>query len=82
MFGHCGNWFGYNVMNGWGGIGMMIFWVILIIAIIYLFSRNRTMVSTPYSNSNALNILQERYANGEISDEEFEIKKKALNKSK
>lgn len=78
MFGNCGSWFGYNTMNGWGGIGMMIFWVVLIITIVYLFSRNRTMITTSHSSSNALNILQERYAKGEISDEEYQNKKKAL----
>ncbi|WP_207655697.1 SHOCT domain-containing protein [Vallitalea okinawensis] len=82
MFGQCGNWFGYNAMNGWGGIGMMIFWVIIIIALIYFFSKNRTTISAPYSESNALSILQERYARGEISDEEYETKKKALSKSR
>ena len=68
---------------GFGGIGMILFWVILI-AIVVLVVRGIT------ANGNAgttapsppaqtpLEILQTRYAKGEISKEEYEEAKHAL----
>lgn len=64
---------------GWGGmgLGMLLFWGLLIAAIAvladsFLGSRKRG------ANRSALDILKERYARGEIGREEFEQKKRDL----
>ncbi len=66
--------------NGFGGGWMMIFWVILTIAIVLgLFQMFRTTAqSNNAKQESALELLKRRYANGEISKEEFEEKKKDL----
>jgi len=66
--------------NGFGGSGMMIFWWLLIIVIVYgLFQFFRTRQK---SNSNkqesALDVLEKRYAKGEITKSEFEEKRKDI----
>ncbi|NWG01286.1 MAG: SHOCT domain-containing protein [Syntrophaceae bacterium] len=68
---------------GWFGLIMMgIFWVLIIVAIIFLV---RWLVVSSRSGSHgqeteetALEILKKRYARGEINKEEFEEKKKDL----
>jgi putative membrane protein len=64
---------------GWGsmGLGMLLFWGLLIAAIAvladsWLSSRKRG------TSRSALDILKERYARGEIGREEFEQKKRDL----
>ena len=65
-------------MMGWfgGGIMMIVFWGLFVAFIVWVVrevgGRNHR------SNSNALDILKERYAKGEINKEEFEAKKKDL----
>jgi putative membrane protein len=68
---------------GWFGmIAMLVFWVLVIVAIVYLIrwlavsSRAGGREGRPeYS---ALEILKKRYARGEIDKEEFEEKRKVL----
>jgi len=74
-----GGW-GGNMM-GWfgGGIMMVAFWVLIIAFIFWIVREVSGKNSNSKSNSNALDILKERYAKGEISKEEFEAKKKDLN---
>ena len=65
----------------WGGVGMMammfLFWVMFIVGIIvairWLVGKGRER--TPDS---ALEILRQRYARGEINEEEFESRRKNL----
>jgi len=78
---------GPGMMGGWsmgwfGGIFMMIFWVLVLVGLIFLIkwlvqSTNRVK-SDAGSGSSALEILKERYARGEIDLVEFEEKKKVL----
>jgi putative membrane protein len=60
-----------------GGLMMLFFWALIIIGII---SAMRFFVSQSHnsSDSNALDILKERYAKGEIDKDEFESKKKDI----
>ena len=63
----------YGMMNnlGWGGMIMGMFgFILLVVALVYLFSSNSRNQGLPLSNS-ALNIAKERYARGEITHEEF-----------
>lgn len=73
-------------MDGWGmgfgGIGMILFWAPVIIGVVVL---ARWLVSGPSGGGSsrektALDILKERYARGEIEREEFERKKRDLNR--
>ncbi len=63
---------GYNMM-GWfgGGFGMLIFWVVLILFIIWI---TKGFGNDKNSTDPALEILKQRYAKGEISKDEFEEK--------
>lgn len=80
MYGLYNNYGGWGIGNimGWfgGGIMMIIFWVLLV-ALIVLAVRGVNNKNSS-SNSNALEILKERYAKGEIDKKEFEEKKKDI----
>ena len=77
------NW-GYSYMmglpyGGWGGL-MMILWWGLVIAVVVMIAKwlmNQTE-KPPHSGNNALDILKERYAKGEISQQEFTDKKRDI----
>ena len=64
---------------GFGGGFMWLFWILLIVAIVWVVKE-----STGGSNNSsetqksALDILKERYAKGEIDQQEFEQKKRDL----
>lgn len=73
------HWNGY----GWGmGVGgwllMILFWVLIILAVIYI---ARAVSNGRQKEETALDILKKRYAKGEISKEEFEKMKDDLEKS-
>jgi len=75
-------------MHGFDGFGggwmMILWWVLIIVAIISLvrwgisFSAVRRGQSQQSKSKNALEILKERYARGEIDKDEYERKKKDL----
>jgi len=64
---------------GFGGIFMVIFWIVVVIGIVFLI---RWLVQSTRgragSAESALEILKRRYAKGEIEKKEFEQKKKDL----
>ncbi len=65
---------------GFGMIGMVLFWVLIILGIVVLVRRaggSPASSGTPASKS-ALDMLTERYARGEIEKQEFEEKKRDL----
>ncbi|MDD2753807.1 MAG: SHOCT domain-containing protein [Candidatus Portnoybacteria bacterium] len=83
--------YGYlnNCMTGfgYGGFGMVlaVIWWVIIIALIILLARwllgdSRHRKIWRPGEKNAIEILEERYAKGEIDKEEFETKKKNLDK--
>lgn len=76
MWGHMGDY-------GWGGgmgLGMLLFWGLLIVGIVMLMrsSRGSGACGKREREKSALDILKERYAKGEIEREEFEQKKADL----
>ncbi len=68
------------MMSPWGWIFMLIFWVLVIVALVYgirwLAGRNRA--EGDGAGRAPLDTLKERYARGEITREEFEQMKKDL----
>ena len=75
-------------MMGWGPtgwfapLGMILFWVLMILVIVLLIRRIRTSKGsgreTELVAESALEILKKRYARGEINKEEYSEKKKDL----
>ena len=77
MWGHM-NDYGW----GWGGmgLGMLLFWVLLIAGFVMLVrcSRGSGTCGKGERGKSALDLLKERYARGEIGQEEFKQKKRDL----
>jgi putative membrane protein len=79
---------GWGMMGGWGGYGYgvihMVVWVIILIAIIALavwLARSLItpgMHHVPPRRSSGLDVLEERYARGEIDRDEYLQKKKDI----
>jgi putative membrane protein len=71
------HWDEYGI--GWG-TSMLLFWVLLVAAIVMLskFIWSSSIFSGRIREKNALDILRERYARGEIESEEFMQKKRHL----
>lgn len=69
--------FGFGNM-AFGGVWMLLFWGLIILGIVWLvrFLASSNKASDP--NTTPLSILKERYAKGEIKQEEFEKMKKTL----
>lgn len=64
------------------GMGFMWIWTIIFIVIIlagvYFFSSGFKQESTPKTSTSSLEILKQRYAKGEITEEEFRKMKKEI----
>ena len=79
---------GPGMMGGWGmgwfgGIFMLVFWVLVIVGLIFLIkwliqSTKGESGGKLSNSSRAIDILKERYARCEIDKHEFEEKKKDL----
>ena len=79
--------FGYGFMGGFGWIFMVVFWGLVVWAIVSLVRGNFGNGhgcghdhgdGTHEKDKSPLEILKERYAKGEIDKKEFEEKKKDL----
>ncbi len=77
--------FGFGMMNGFGfgGIFMILFWVVIIGLGVWLISRlvSRTSGQPPANlppAESALDILKKRYARGEITKEQFDAMRRDL----
>lgn len=76
----------YGFGHAGGGFIGIIFWIIVIVAVIAVFrmlmdSRSNNMDSRSNSGNaskSALDILNERYARGEINQQEYEQKKRDI----
>ncbi len=68
----------WGMMSGGYGIGMLLFWVIVIVGIGLFVAWLSRQQNVGIKSKSALDILKERYAKGEINKEEFETKRKDL----
>lgn len=70
--------YGYNMMGGWHG--MMIIPIILIAVVIFVVYKQglNNKFKDIGTRDNALDILNERFARGEINEEEYNNKKNIL----
>lgn len=68
---------GFGMMGGFGLIPLLLIGII-IYAVIKLSHNGNKYYNNRLNNNDALDILNQRYANGEISDEEYSRKKKML----
>lgn len=66
-------WGDFGGHSGWMGLGLL-FWILVIAAFVIALRGHRC----GRRRKVALDILKERYARGEISDEEFQHKRKEL----
>jgi putative membrane protein len=64
---------------GFGPLPMLLFWVLIIVALVALGKSIFERSGDRPRDKTALDILKERYARGEIGKEEFEHKKRDLN---
>ena len=78
---------GPGMMGGWGmgwfgGIFMIIFWILILVGLIFLIKwliqTTGSVKPNPGDGTRALEILKERYARGEIDTAEFEERKKVI----
>ena len=73
---------GYGMMDNWfgGGIFMLLFWGVIIIGGFFLvrYLMRQSQTAARVTENTALEILKQRYARGEINDEEFERMKAKL----
>lgn len=78
MMWHMGD--GWGWWMAFGTVFMVAFWLIIIWAIGSLGRRPPDDAGSPrrYDEPTALQILERRYANGELTDEEFEAKRRRL----
>jgi putative membrane protein len=67
-----GSGFGFGIP----GLGMIIFWGLIILLVVWL--ARSVSGERPSERKSARQILDERYANGEIDRQEYEQKKQAL----
>lgn len=68
-------------MNGfYMGAGMWIFWIVVIVFIVFVIKimMNENSSQTNQSEESPMEILEKRYARGEINQDEFESMKKEL----
>ena len=80
------NGFGYGRFGGYGqggaGFIMMIPMLIILLLVIYFvykaISRKDVNLAVNRTSSNAVDILNERFAKGEISEEEYRARKEQL----
>jgi putative membrane protein len=74
---------GWGHMQGWGmmwggGWMMLLFWIAVIAVAVMLFRRYGR--ASGLNRPDALDVLRERYARGEIDEAEFEARRRVLEK--
>jgi putative membrane protein len=75
------HWGSYGWGMGFGWIYMIVFWVLIITAIVYFVKSLSNKSGSEVRHGTPLDTLKRRYAKGEITREEFERMKDDLKKS-
>lgn len=77
MWGHMDGW---GPGWGWFAVGHVLWWVLLIVALIALLRWTIPSggLRTGAATDNALALLRERFARGEIDENEYEARKRTL----
>ncbi|QDA31388.1 hypothetical protein FH039_06925 [Thermococcus indicus] len=68
---------GFGYFGWFGAVFMLLFWVLIIAGIVW-FIKWLVEQSSSGSKKSALEILDEKYARGEIDDEEYERRRRRL----
>ncbi|MDR9497751.1 MAG: SHOCT domain-containing protein [Hydrogenovibrio sp.] len=68
------NW-EFGSMHGFGGGGMWFFWLILLVVIVFLI---KAFMNQSGDSQTPMEILEKRFAKGEITQEQFEEQKRIL----
>lgn len=71
MYGYGGWWMGLMMLLFWGGLIALVVWAVLS-------TQAHRGGGTYDRQSKAMHILEERFARGELDQEEFEQRKRAL----
>jgi putative membrane protein len=77
-------WYNQGMGGGWWVlmmIGMVVFWAIFVIGIVYLVRHHVPRMGDAHSTSSttsAMGILKERFAQGELTEEEYTRRRKLL----
>lgn len=64
--------------DGWWGLGMMLFWGIVLVILAVVAARYLRTNNGMSSRTDLLDIIKERYARGEINKKEYEDLRKDL----
>lgn len=70
---------GYGMFRGNGILGLIVV-AIIIYFLVKVFTKNKSNSNTSIENDKAIELLRERYASGEISEEEYTSRLERLNK--
>lgn len=70
-------WCSWNMNGFFGWLTMILFWVAIVALVVWVSQSTRN----PQTRSTALDVLDNRYAAGEINDEEFKERRRLLDKS-
>lgn len=76
----------YHDGMGWGGwivmtLAMVAFWALLILAVLALFRGSRDSAELPPDHRDPIQILDERFARGEIEEDEYHARSSVLRAS-
>ncbi len=74
------HWGDYGMGMGFGWFFMILFWVLVILGVVYIIKAISERTGSRQKGESALDILEKRYAKGEITREEFEKMKSDLTK--
>jgi putative membrane protein len=73
-------WFDWNTMGFFGWTMMILFWAAVVALVVWVV--RSTATTRPGSSSDAIGVLERRFAAGEIDSTEFEERKRVLDDSR